>query len=108
MSDSEQSNAKIQSAVALKYKSDEASAPKVVAKGEGEVADDIIKLAEDFGVLIHQDEELNKILGMLDLGQEIPPELYTLIAELISFSYLLQGKFPERWNNMHEKIDSHE
>lgn len=94
---------KPQSAVALQY--DGKSAPKIIAKGHGELADDIIALAREHGVLIHEDEQLNQLLQRMELGDQIPPELYVLIAELIAFSYVLQGKFPENWVNIHQKID---
>ncbi len=87
------------SAVALKYAEGEGKAPEVVAKGFGNLADEIIALAEQAGVLIHPDPELAQVLNQLDLGQQIPPQLYHLIAELIAFSYLLQGKFPQHWQN---------
>ena len=55
--------------------------------------------------MLHQDENLLEALATLDIGQEIPENLYLVIAELISFSYLLQGKFPENWNNVHQRVD---
>lgn len=91
------------SAVGLKYES--GSAPKVIAKGYGVLAQELIEIAKQNDVMIHQDEELNKFLHQLDLGQEIPQELYLIIAELIAFAFVLQGKFPEKWNNAHNKID---
>ncbi|MDX1538584.1 EscU/YscU/HrcU family type III secretion system export apparatus switch protein [Arsukibacterium sp.] len=91
------------SATALKY--DGKSAPTIVAKGHGELAEDIIALAREHGVLIHQDDELNRLLGQLQLGDNIPKELYIVIAELIAFSYVLQGKFPDQWQNIHQRID---
>ncbi|MCG9962581.1 MAG: EscU/YscU/HrcU family type III secretion system export apparatus switch protein [Shewanella sp.] len=93
---------KNQQAVALSY--DGKHAPKVVASGEGLVADEIIALAKASGVYIHQDPHLSNFLRLLELGEEIPRELYLLIAELIAFVYMLDGKFPEQWNNMHKKI----
>lgn len=93
---------KTQQAVALSY--DGKHAPKVVASGEGLVADEIIALAKASGVYIHQDPHLSNFLRLLELDEEIPRELYLLIAELIAFVYMLDGKFPEQWNNMHKKI----
>lgn len=93
-------------AVALKYQlNQKGSAPKVVAKGHGSVAEEILTLAKQHGVLVHQDDELSKMLAQLDLGQEIPDGLYHVIAELIAFSYVLQGKFPDSWENTLNKID---
>lgn len=103
-----------QRAVALKYQQYEgaganqaasSSAPTITAKGHGSVAEEIIALAEQHGVLVHKDDELSKLLAQLDLGQEIPEGLYHVIAELIAFSYVLQGKFPSTWNNTQEHID---
>ncbi|MCU8006072.1 EscU/YscU/HrcU family type III secretion system export apparatus switch protein [Shewanella sp. SM87] len=89
-------------AVALSY--DGRNAPKIVATGQGLIAEEIIALAKANGVYIHQDPHLSHFLQLLELGEEIPKELYLLIAELIAFVYMLDGKFPEQWNNMHKKI----
>ena len=89
-------------AVALSY--DGKSAPTITAKGKDLVADEIIALAKEAGVYIHQDPHLSDFLQLLELGDEIPKELYLLIAELIAFVYMLDGKYPDQWNNMHQKI----
>lgn len=106
----EKHNQRPKSAVGIKYQQGENgdNAPKIIAKGFGDLADEIIALAKKNGVIIHEDEELAKLLNQLDLGQEIPENLYYIIAELIAFSYVLQGKFPESWNNLHDKINSTE
>ncbi|GAB3027997.1 EscU/YscU/HrcU family type III secretion system export apparatus switch protein [Bowmanella dokdonensis] len=97
---------KPKSAVGIKYQADnKQQAPTVVAKGFGDLADEIVELAREHGVLIHEDEHLAGFLTSLDLGQEIPRELYVVIAELIAFSYVLQGKFPDSWTNKHGKVD---
>jgi flagellar biosynthesis protein len=79
-------------------------APTIIAKGFGDLADEIISLARQNGVLVHEDPYLSDFLATLDLGQEIPDQLYHVIAELISFSYVLQGKFPDSWAKMHNKV----
>lgn len=89
-------------AVALNY--DGTSAPRITAKGQDLLAQEIIDLAEQAGVHIHQDPHLCDFLQRLEVGDQIPEELYLLIAELIAFVYVLDGKFPEKWNNMHQKI----
>ncbi|MEN3156788.1 EscU/YscU/HrcU family type III secretion system export apparatus switch protein [Alkalimonas sp. NCh-2] len=94
---------KEKSATALKY--DGKAAPKVIAKGHGELAEDILAVAREHGVLVHEDEELSKLLSQIELGDSIPKELYVVIAELIAFSYVLQGKFPDKWHNIHQRID---
>ncbi len=92
-------------AIGLKYNTEDNNSPTVIAKGFGDLADDIIKLAKESGVLIHEDPYLSDLLARMDLGQEIPENLYHVIAELIAFSYVLQGKFPESWSNVHSKVD---
>lgn len=99
MTDKETSS---KTAVGLKY--DEGETPTLIAKGFGELAEEIISLAKENGVLVHEDEYLSEFLARLDLGQEIPPELYYVIAELIAFSYVLQGKYPESWAKLHNKV----
>ena len=94
---------KLKTAIGLKY--DGTNAPKVVAKGHGDLAEHIISLAKEGDVLIHEDEALSSLLATLEAGDEIPRELYVIIAELIAFSYILQGKFPENWSNIHNRID---
>ena len=79
-------------AIALDY--DGVNAPRLTAKGRGEVARQIIELAEEFGVPLHQDPELSALLAQIPLGDEIPETLYRAIAEVIAFAYLLTGKFP--------------
>lgn len=96
-------------AVGLRYSDkDGDQVPTVIAKGFGELADDILNLAQQHDVMIHQDKDLVELLSRLDLGQEIPEALYHVIAELIAFSYVLQGKFPESWQNSQNKIDFNE
>ncbi|MFT6331197.1 MAG: flagellar biosynthesis protein [Bermanella sp.] len=92
-------------AIGLKYKTAENNSPTVIAKGFGSLADEILELAKQNGVMIHEDPYLSDLLARMDLGQEIPENLYHVIAELIAFSYVLQGKFPESWSNVHHKID---
>ncbi|MFT5543596.1 MAG: flagellar biosynthesis protein [Arenicella sp.] len=92
-------------AIGLKYNSDDTNSPTVIAKGFGDLADEIIELAKQNGVMIHEDPYLSELLARMDLGQEIPDNLYHVVAELIAFSYVLQGKFPDSWSNVHNKID---
>lgn len=89
--------------VALQY--DQKSAPKVTAKAHGALAEELLEIAKEHDVMIHQDKDLNQFLQRLDMGQEIPKELYLVIAELIAFAFVLQGKFPDNWKNIHNKVD---
>ncbi|MDH5485130.1 MAG: EscU/YscU/HrcU family type III secretion system export apparatus switch protein [Gammaproteobacteria bacterium] len=83
-------------AVALEY--DGFNAPRVTAKGIGEVAEKILRLAKQQGIPLQQDIELVEILSQIDLGDEIPENLYHAIAEVIAFAYIISGKFPENFN----------
>ncbi|MBT1443021.1 EscU/YscU/HrcU family type III secretion system export apparatus switch protein [Shewanella sp. JM162201] len=91
-------------AVALSY--DGNGAPTVTAKGEDWLAEDIIALAEQAGIVIHRDPALAQYLSTLDLNETIPRELYLLIAELLSFVYMLDGRYPEEWAQLHHKIST--
>lgn len=77
-------------AVALAYGAGDA-APRVVAKGRGMVADEIIRRARDAGVLVHESRELVSLLMGLDLDQRIPPELYVAVAELLAWIYRIEA-----------------
>jgi flagellar biosynthesis protein len=79
-------------AIAVTYDKDSDTAPKIVAKGKGAVADRIIELAEKSGIPLHEDPDLVEVLSKLDLGQEIPPELYKLIAEVLVYIYKSNNK----------------
>jgi len=104
----EENTGKAKSAVALKYQQGEkGAAPTIIAKGFGDLADEIIQLARENGVLVHEDPYLSDFLATLDLGQEIPDQLYHVIAELIAFSYVLQGKFPDSWAKEMGKVSQH-
>ena len=74
-------------AVALRYKPKEDGAPKVVAKGRGYLADKILELARAHNIPIREDKNLVQILSRLDLDQQIPPELYRAVAEILAFIY---------------------
>jgi flagellar biosynthesis protein len=64
----------------------------VVAKGQGHVADQIIAVAREHGVPLHEDSDLSATLNALDLETEIPPELYRAVAEVLVFLYRLNRK----------------
>ncbi len=71
-------------AVALEYSPGE-QAPKVVATGQGILAEKIIDVAKEANVPVHKDEKLARSLSMLDIGEYIPPELYSIVAEVLVF-----------------------
>ena len=79
-------------AVALKYKACEDMAPKVVAKGRGELAERIIQKAKEFDVPLFQNEELADMLLNVDVGEEIPPKMYEAVVEVFIWLYKLEEK----------------
>ncbi len=68
------------SAVALKYNPEKDYSPIVVAAGHGHVAERIITLADESGVPVYRDDSTAAVLTMLDVGQGIPPEMYSVVA----------------------------
>lgn len=85
-------NDKPRKAVALFYDGD--TAPRLTAKGKEELAEKIIAIAREHNVPIREEPELVSLLSRLELGEEIPKELYVAVAELIAFAYMLKGKMP--------------
>lgn len=75
---------------ALKYDPESGHAPQLVAKGRGTIAEQIIALAQEHDVHVHESPELIDVLMRLELGDEIPEALYRAIAEVIAFAYGLR------------------
>ncbi|WP_113674781.1 EscU/YscU/HrcU family type III secretion system export apparatus switch protein [Vallitalea guaymasensis] len=75
---------KIKKVAALKYDINE-TAPTVIAKGKGIVADKILEKADEKELPIYKDEKLVESLTKLDIGDMIPPELYQIVAEILVF-----------------------
>lgn len=83
-------------AVAIKYDSQVDAAPVVVAKGQGELAKRIIKIAEEHQVTIKEDPELVNYLYSVNIFDQIPIELYGVVAELLAFVYNLDQNAGKR------------
>jgi flagellar biosynthesis protein len=79
-------------AVALRYEPVDDNAPRVTAKGTGAVAEKIIEMAKQHRIPVKDDPDLVEVLAKLDLNEEIPPELYIIVAELLAFLYKINGK----------------
>ncbi|WP_433769468.1 EscU/YscU/HrcU family type III secretion system export apparatus switch protein [Pseudomonas putida] len=79
-------------AIALKY--DGTHAPTLTAKGDEELAEEILRIARDYEVPIYENPELVRLLARMELGDSIPEELYRTIAEIIAFAWNLKGKYP--------------
>lgn len=77
-------------AVALAYRSGDA-APKVVAKGRGLIAEEIIARAKEHGVFVHESKELVALLMQVELDGNIPPALYRAVAELLAWLYHIEN-----------------
>jgi flagellar biosynthesis protein len=76
-------------AIALAYSQTDA-APRVVAKGKGLIAEQIIARAKEHGVYVHESPELVALLTQVDLDEHIPPQLYVAIAELLAWLYRIE------------------
>ena len=76
-------------AVAVKYEVKKSKAPKIVAIGRGGIAKDILDLAEEHRVPLYEDKTLMELLSKLEVNDQIPPELYTVVAEILAFVYQL-------------------
>ncbi|GAB1155538.1 EscU/YscU/HrcU family type III secretion system export apparatus switch protein [Paenibacillus illinoisensis] len=87
MKDEPQPDLLSKKAVALKYVPGESEAPIVVAKGRGKVAEAILDKAKENGVPVQEDAALVEVLSKLDLDEQIPAELYQLVAEVLTYIY---------------------
>lgn len=79
-------------AIALQY--DGENAPVVTASGEGAIAEEILRIAKEHNIPLKEDALLAELLGDIQLGDEIPPMLYRVIAEVIAYAYMVSGKVP--------------
>lgn len=79
-------------ATALKYDRGVDDVPKLVAKGLGLVAENIVKTGEEHDIPVYKDERLSQQLYNLSLGEEIPPELYEVVAEVLVFIAKMDNK----------------
>jgi flagellar biosynthesis protein len=77
-------------AVALAYQSGD-SAPRIVAKGSGLIAEQIIERAREHGVAVHESKELVALLMQVELDEHIPPALYRAVAELLAWLYRVEA-----------------
>ena len=76
-------------AIALKYDGQKDVAPKVIAKGKGVIAEQILETAKELNIPVQKDPSLAELLGKLDINQSIPDELYSAVAEVFAFIYQL-------------------
>ena len=89
-------------AIALHYNDDKSQdnpIPEVTATGHNEVAEQIIALAKEHGIPIHEDPELTVLLSQLELYEDIPESLYRAVAEVLAFAYIVSGKKPRDYSD---------
>lgn len=82
----------VKKAAALRYRHRQDNAPTLVAKGSGIIAERIMEIARQHHIPLKRDPQLIEVLSQLDLNQEIPPELYRAVAELLAFVYKMTQK----------------
>jgi len=82
-------------AVAITYKPGQDQAPRLVAKGQGWVAQQIIEIAEANEIEVRSDANLAQILAQVDVDSEIPLEAFTVVAEILSYIYEKNKQWPE-------------
>jgi len=87
-------------AVALQYAEGD-RAPKVIATGAGILAERIIELAAENDIPIREDDDLVEVLSRLDIGYEIPPETFQVVAEILSFLYRTDEKWRKKKKGQH-------
>ena len=88
-----QFNNKSNQAVALKYNTSKDKAPVVIASGSGYIADKVVEIAEKNGVPVYRDASLSVMLSQLEIGSEIPEELFSSIVDI--YVYFLNFKMPK-------------
>lgn len=86
------SQSEIKKAAALKYDMEKDDAPKLIAKGKGDIAEKIIETAAEHDIPIQEEQDIIEVLTRLNIGEEIPEKLYEAVAEILSFIYLLEEK----------------
>lgn len=79
-------------AAALGYEAHKDPAPRLLAAGQGAMAERIIAIARENGVAIREDPQLVAALCELEVGSLIPPQLYALVAEILAYVYRLQNR----------------
>ncbi|ARF18438.1 hypothetical protein CSV61_02950 [Sporosarcina sp. P3] len=76
-------------AVALSYDPEVSDAPKVIAKGKGKIAENILERAQEHAIPVQEDPSLLELLGQLNVNDTIPEELYQAVSEVFAYIYRL-------------------
>lgn len=88
---------KIKEAAALRYSPEKGGAPTIVALGKGEVAERMLEMAQNSEVPVYEDESLAHTLNALNIGDEIPSELYEVVAQVLVFVSKLDNNYGEKF-----------
>ncbi len=80
----------VRKAIALRYDSEKEQAPKVIAKGNGIIAEEILEAAKQNEIHVHEDHALVELLSKLEIHQQIPEELYEAVSEIFVFVYNIE------------------
>ncbi|NLD48436.1 MAG: flagellar biogenesis protein [Clostridiaceae bacterium] len=91
-----QKKEKIKQVAALKYSPDNNDAPQIIGLGKGETAEKILEIAKERNIPVYKNEELAQTLNTLNIGEEIPPELYEIVAEILVFIGNLDNRLGDR------------
>ena len=83
-------------AIALKYDKENSVAPKVVAKGQGLIAENILNTALQNSIPVYQNKTLASMLMAVELDKEIPTDLYKAVAEVLAYVYSMDTKYKKR------------
>lgn len=102
MKDRDDNKNKIKKAAALSYDAEKGGAPKIIATGSGNIAEKIVETAKDNAVPVVKDTALAQVLTKLSIGDEIPGELYSVVAEIFLFIYSMDKDYGE-WNEDRRK-----
>jgi flagellar biosynthesis protein len=79
-------------AVAIRYDREKENAPRVIAKGKGFVAEQLLSIARRHAVPVYQNQTVTQLLMAVELDREIPPELYQAVANVLAYIYRLDGQ----------------
>ncbi len=82
-------------AIALGYQANRDPAPHVIASGHGALAERILEIAFERGIKVREDADLAALLGVVEVGDEIPTEAFSAVAEILRYLYALNARAPE-------------
>lgn len=103
MNENKKEKEKIRKAAALQYNPMDDEAPRIIAMGKGDIAEKIIEAAGENNVPVYQDANLAQVLNSMNIGDEIPRELYGIVSEILVFISSLDRDYGEKYG-----IEPHE